>query len=47
LDWKHALGVAAIAILSVAVYDWLFGTVAPNVPVLSWIASLIRGGQNA
>jgi len=46
MDWRHALGVGALAILSVAVYEWLFGELLPNVPVFSWIAGLIRGGQS-
>lgn len=39
----HALLIGAIAITSVAVYEWVFGDLATGVPVLSWIANLIRG----
>lgn len=43
MNWKHAAGISAVAILSVAGYVWVFAKKLPSVPVLSAIAGLITG----
>ena len=47
MNWKHGLGVAAIAVFAVVSFNWLFGVVAPGVPFLSGMAAINRGGSSS